>query len=276
MQKFFKMSCAGNDYFYTFGKKPSNGEIQALCSRYIGCGSDGVVIIKRAGKNYRMQIYNSDSSSATFCGNATMSVAKYLFDNRLVEKREFLIGTGAGLKAVKVLGKNICKRVILRVGKPSFFIKKGLFVPQIAVNQTFNLATNGEVLSFIATAVWVGNLHLVVTQHDGGVKKMKQIVDAVADSGLFPKGVNVEFVRLVKGEARAVVFERGSGKTLACGSGCVAIFAVLNKLKLANKSLNVRFEGGVLKAFEREGEIFLSGVPRYQNTGGKNGNKVGL
>ena len=119
-------------------------------------------------------------------------------------------------------------------------------------------------LRFVASVVWVGNPHLVVTKFVNSNAQMQDIVNAVKTCGLFPSGINVEFVTLKKREAVAVVFERGSGKTLACGSGCVAIFWVLHHLKRVGDSLVVKFDGGRLKAFIKGGESFLSGVPRYQ------------
>ena len=233
MQKFFKMSCAGNDYLYTFNKKPSKRQILALSSRNGGLGSDGVVVIYKRGKNFGLKIYNADGSKASFCGNASMSVAKHLFDSGYVFSNCFYLHTGAGLKRVKVLGKNICKRVILQLGEPSFFIHKGQYVGRQSINERFKLYDEKGELCFTASVVWVGNLHLVITDFKNHCNELNRIVKAVRKSGLFPNGVNVEFVTFKEGRIIATVYERGSGRTLACGSGCGAIFAVLNKTQRA-------------------------------------------
>lgn len=278
MQKFFKMSCAGNDYIYTFNKKLKKRQIILISNRLSGIGSDGAVTIYKKGENWGLKIYNADGGRASFCGNATMSVAKYLFDNGLVLGNYFCLHTDSGIKKVKVIGKNICKRVILQIGEPSFTVSKNQFINGQCINERFRLYYDSEQVDFTASVVWVGNLHLVVTSFKNCEKERERIVNAVQKSGLFPSGVNVEFITFHDGCVSAVVYERGSGRTLACGSGCSAIFAVLNKIGKCDNCLTVKFEGGTLKAFLKNGSVFISGVPRYEkiNRGSVNEYKVGL
>ena len=242
MLSFFKMSCAGNDYLYTFAKKPSKEVIKSVCNRYGGIGSDGVVIIYKKGENFAIKIFNADGSFASFCGNATLSVAKYLFDSGLV-----------------------CKKVRLEVGKPHFQVNKKQFVNKCAINKLFTLFTeNGEKVRFRASVVSVGNLHLVVRVGEFNNLKMKKILSAVNKSGLFPNGVNVEFVSFANNRAKVVVFERGSGRTLACASGATAVFWALKNEYKNLKELLINFEGGDIFTKFINGKVSIFGKPKYE------------
>ena len=264
MQNFFKMSSAGNDYLYTFSKKPKSKVILAVCDRYSGYGSDGVVVIYKRGENFALRVFNSDASFALFCGNATLSVAKYLFDSGLVSSNKFCIHTDSGLKKVTVCGKRICKKVRLEVDKPTFNVDEKLFLKGFAKNKLFTLIYKNQKIRFRASVVGVGNLHLVINADGFSNLKMKKIVSAVNNSGLFPKGVNIEFVSYVNGVAKVVVFERGSGRTKACGSGAIAVFWSLKYQYPALKNLNLKFEGGDLQVELKNKKVYLVGKPKYQ------------
>ena len=265
MLSFFKMSCAGNDYLYTFAKKPSKEVIKSVCNRYGGIGSDGVVIIYKKGENFAIKIFNADGSFAPFCGNATLSVAKYLFDSGLVLKNRFVICTDSGDKKVTVFGKKVCKKVRLEVGKPHFQVNKKQFVNKCAINKLFTLFTeNGEKVRFRASVVSVGNLHLVVRVGEFNNLKMKKILSAVNKSGLFPNGVNVEFVSFANNRAKVVVFERGSGRTLACASGATAVFWALKNEYKNLKELLINFEGGDIFTKFINGKVSIFGKPKYE------------
>ena len=270
MHSYFKMSCAGNDYLYTLSRKPSRSEIIAVCNRYSGIGSDGVVVIYKKGENFGFKIYNADASHANFCGNACMCVAKYLFDNGLVDKKRFEIITDSGIKRVFIEGKKVCKSVRLEVGKPSFSVSKNLFSGGKTINKLITLENNGKKIRVRGSVVDVGNLHFVVTNVELNNFKMKLALNAISQSELFKNGVNVEFVNYKKYAPKVVVFERGSGRTLSCASGACAVFWAIKNANYGVKNLKLLFEGGVLEVKYIGGKVNVLGKPRYEKIKGGN------
>lgn len=255
----FKMSSAGNSYVYVFGKKLSKEEIKTLSVKN---SSDGVVFIFKRGKTYGFLIYNKDGTKARFCGNAAMCVAKYLCDSRRVLSREFCILTGSGRKKVYKTGSGKKQKVRLEVGYPHFLRLNGNQVLQNRKPLFLNF--NGKKIKLICSYVFVGNKHLVIFGEYDDNKK-REIVNQISKSNMFKCGVNVEFVRVIKNKIYADVYERGSGRTLSCGSGAAACFFAVLKTGFKGNGADVVFEGGVITALRINGKIYIQSTPEYEN-----------
>ncbi len=258
-QKIFKMSSAGNSYVYVYGKKLSKDGIITLSRNSM---SDGVVFIYRRGKSYGFLIYNKDGTKARFCGNAAMCVAKYLFDGRLVLSREFFVFTDSGRKFVQITDGGKKQKVRLEVGYPHFLRLNGS--RRVQNRKPLFLKLHGEKIKLICSYVFIGNKHLVIFGEYDDDKK-REIVSEISKNAFFKGGVNVEFVRIIQNKIYADVYERGSGKTLSCGSGAAACFFAALKSGFKGNKADVFFEGGVITALRVNGKIYIQSTPIYEN-----------
>lgn len=264
--QFFKMHNLGNDFIFTYNNLIAS-EVKQLCNRNFGIGADGILQIYYENGKYGYNFYNSDGSTALFCGSATMCLASYLYENRQVGKN-FEIITPCGIKQVSILGNGKNKKVRLAVGKASFQQPS----EQGAIfNRLLFLKIGDKRLRVRASLVSVGNLHLVI-KGEYSLDKQAEIVRGVYASNLFLSGVNIEFAERKRGGIYIDVYERGVGKTHCCTSGACAVFALFNKLGLAKSKEKILFEGGSMQAENIEGEIYITSSPTFVYRGeyGKN------
>ena len=249
--KFTKMHGIGNDYIYinAFEEEITAPErlAVAVSHRHFGVGGDGLVLIMPSTvADAKMRMFNSDGSEAEMCGNAIRCVGKFLYDHGIVTKETLTIETLAGIKqlnleikmgrvsAVKVdMGEPILQSNLIPVsGEPRIIIKEPI-------------SANGRDYQF--TAVSMGNPHCVIFVPE--ITDTMVLTDGPALEGdrLFPRKMNVEFVK-VNSEASLTmrVWERGSGETMACGTGACAsvVAAILNKL--TERVVTVKLLGGEL------------------------------
>jgi len=262
---FVKMHGAGNDYIYIdLMKNKYDLDFSRLATyiadRHFGVGGDGLVLIMKGSKaDYRMRMFNLDGSEAEMCGNAIRCVAKYLFDYGYKEGDEVDIETLAGIKKLKVLeldGEGKVKKVRVNMGRPTLEGEK------IPINIDGAPVVDVEILGYQGTAVSMGNPHIVFFVDEISDKMVLQDGPEIEKHKLFPKKTNVEFVKVLdKQNLEMRVWERGSGETLACGTGACAtgVAAVLNGL--TERKVNVHALGGILTVEwdENSGEVFLSG-----------------
>jgi len=255
-----KMSVAGNNFLLSDDEAFTSGKtelkVSAVCRE---SNVDGVAFIRKESDGYKYVLANADGSRAKFCGNVTMCLAGYLYDHGLVRTRKFLIHTDSGAKRVTVYGKRKCAKVALEVGKPKFRPIKGNTSGCIL----FKFLFNGKPFRLRGYPVNVGNDHLVViVKRKFGITDA-QIFEAITLSEYFPDGINVEFVRFCGKKIFVTVFERGCGKTLACGSGAAAVVFVLNKAGYGNGPYFLRFEGGTLSGKLKGKTVIVYGRPEY-------------
>ena len=262
---FVKMHGAGNDYIYIdLMKNKYDLDFSRLATyiadRHFGVGGDGLVLIMKGSKaDYRMRMFNLDGSEAEMCGNAIRCVAKYLFDYGYKEGDEVDIETLAGIKKLKVLeldGEGKVKKVRVNMGRPTLEGEK------IPINIDGAPVVDVEILGYQGTAVSMGNPHIVFFVDEISDKMVLQDGPEIEKHKLFPKKTNVEFVKVLdKQNLEMRVWERGSGETLACGTGACAtgVAAVLNGL--TERKVNIHALGGTLTVEwdENSGEVFLSG-----------------
>ena len=269
---FAKYQGAGNDFVMTFDpgdERPIDADgAAALCDRRFGVGADGVIRIVGTGDGdvrWFMDYRNADGSEAEMCGNGIRCVAAMLHDLGAEPESSFTVSTRSGPRTVTVRRDEAAGPAVVTVamGTPNF-TKASIPMRGPAwetyLEQPFEL---GPGLSAVASAVSMGNPHLVVfvPEHPDRYH-VGHIGPVLEHHELFPEGVNVEFVRVSDdhGVIDARVWERGSGETMACGSGACAVAIAANEAGLAPARTTVRFPGGELEVERRDdGEVLLTG-----------------
>ena len=250
--KFTKMHGIGNDYVYVncFQEKVDNpSEVAKFVSdRHFGIGSDGLILIKPSQiADCEMDMYNLDGSQGAMCGNGIRCVAKYVYDYGIVPKTTLRIATKSGIKELNLTVENgKVSLVRVNMGSPILEASK---IPVVsdqsqAVNQPIKV--NGHTYYF--TGVSMGNPHAVVYLDDVDNLDIEKIGPAFEKHPVFPDRVNTEFVKVIDRKTLKMrVWERGSGETLACGTGAcaVAVSSILNNL--TGEEVTVKLLGGDLK-----------------------------
>ena len=259
---FTKMHGAGNDYVYVdlFREEvpdPAAASI-AVSDRHFGIGSDGLILIGPSDcADFRMHMYNADGSRAKMCGNGVRCVAKFVFDHGLTDKTEITVETDSGIKTLRLFPENgKVKTVRVNMGAPEFTPEKIPFVPPAGEG----LEVGGK--TYRATAVSMGNPHCVVfLDEDPREFPVTEIGPVFEHLACFPDRVNTEFI-LVEDphNLRMRVWERGSGETLACGTGaCASACAAIAK-GLAESPVAMHLTGGDLTVeWDGSGDVFMTG-----------------
>ena len=268
MMRFSKYHGTGNDFVLTEAlddlRRPDQGLIEALCDRRRGVGADGLIrIVRTADADFFMDYYNADGQVAEMCGNGIRCLAKYVYDRGLTNQTEMNIGTRAGVKQVtlQIEGDTVA-RVTVGMGHPEFERKA---IPMTGEpDETFveqPIEVDGR--SFTATAVSMGNPHCVLLldgDADVAAMEVPRLGSMVEHRPEFPSRTNVEFVQAVNGLIRARVWERGSGETMACGTGACAALVASSVAGLTGREAQVEFPGGLLDvAWRNDGEVLLTG-----------------
>jgi diaminopimelate epimerase len=250
--RFTKMHGLGNDYLYFFSEVPDDvAELtKKLSDRHFGVGSDGTVFITGSEvADFGMRIFNADGSEAMMCGNGIRCVGKYVYDKGHTRKTEITVETRSGIKTLTLYPENgVVKSIRVGMGKA------------IADGEAI-ITVNGEEVKFIP--VNVGNPHAVVFVDDAEKAPVYTLGADICAARCFKDGVNVEFIsQLGENRLRMRVFERGSGVTLACGTGAVASAVAAAKVGLCDseKPIFVLLDGGELKIeLADDGNAFMTG-----------------
>ena len=236
---FTKMHGLGNDYLYVYGEVPENIEELSikLSERHFGAGSDGMIYISKSNiADFKMRIFNADGSEAKMCGNGIRCVGKYVYDKGYTDKTHLKIET---LSGIKYLNLQLCGGKV-----KSVTVDMGKAVPE----RDKTVEVCGK--KVICTPVSVGNPHAVIFVDDIEKAPVTELGPVLEHHEDFPNGVNVEFVQVVsESELRMRVWERGSGVTMACGTGsCAAAMAAVSKnICEREKPISVYLDGGTLK-----------------------------
>lgn len=272
--KFTKMEGLGNDYVYVncFEEQIDNpSELSiAVSDRHFGIGSDGLILIKPSDKaDFFMEMYNADGSQGKMCGNGIRCVGKYVYDNGLTDKTDIVVDTLAGLKYLKlnvINGK--VESVRVNMGAP---ILKPELIPvklegDIIVDRPVTIAGK----EYNVTCVSMGNPHCITYVDDVADFEIEKIGPKFENDTIFPDRVNTEFVRVIDRDTIEMrVWERGSGETLACGTGACAVAVATMLNKLCNDSVTVKLLGGDLKiSWDRDmNTVFMEGPAKIAFTG---------
>lgn len=281
--KFVKMEGCGNDYIYVngFEEKVEDKEnlVKKLSERHFGIGSDGVIFINPSDiADFEMEMWNADGTRAEMCGNGIRCVAKYVYDFGLTDKTEYTIESFKKIKIINVFLKDgKVDTVRVDMGEP---ILEAMNVPINSENEKVldeSIDVDGN--TYYITGVSMGNPHAVTFLDDRfplgkdtdiETMDLETIGPKFEFHERFPKRINAEFVKVIdRNNVRMRVWERGTGETLCCGTGCcaTAVACILNGL--TDNTVNVKVTGGMVKIeWDRESNhIFMTGPARVTFTG---------
>lgn len=253
---FTKMQGLGNDYLYVYGEVPEN--IVELCvklsERHFGAGSDGMIYISPSKiADFKMRIFNADGSEAKMCGNGIRCVGKYVYDKGYTDKTHLTIETLSGIRTLDlhIVGGKV-KKVTVDMGKA---------IPQK------KMELNIESVIITLTPVSVGNPHAVIFVDDIETAPLTTLGPKIERNDAFPDGVNVEFVQVIaENKLRMRVWERGSGVTMACGTGACAsaMAAVESGFCPYDEPIAVQLDGGTLKIqIAPDNTVLMTGPAKF-------------
>ncbi|MBS3817251.1 MAG: diaminopimelate epimerase [Candidatus Thermoplasmatota archaeon] len=256
---FTKMQSLGNDYIIidettrSIDKSEMSRLAQKMCRRKFSVGADGIIFARDSHEHaIEMRIFNQDGSEAEMCGNGIRCFARYVFDENLVEEKDFEIETLAGPREVSL------KEDVVRVnmGKPEW---KREAVPVVGEGEFIEEEIDVQDESVKGTCVSVGNPHCVIFVENVEEAGVKELGPALETHPIFPDDINVEFVEISdEDRLKLRVWERGVGETNACGTGACAGFAAAHRLGRCKGSVEVELKGGTLR-FEMGDEMIMKG-----------------
>ncbi|MDD2458478.1 MAG: diaminopimelate epimerase [Eubacteriales bacterium] len=268
---FTKMHGAGNDYIYinAIAQPVADPESLAirLSDRHFGIGGDGIVLIKPSRTaDFFMDMYNADGSRGKMCGNAIRCVAKYVHDRRLTDKTTLEIETLSGIKTLELhLDDNRhVVTVTVNMGAPIFEPEQ---IPvRFAGEKMIEAPIEVAGQTYALTSVSMGNPHTVI--FTTGVKDLDlaRIGPSFEHLPIFPDRVNTEFCEVIDRQTlRMRVWERGSGETLACGTGACATLAAAVVTGRSDRKAKLELTGGTLEIEwdEASGDIFMTGPAEF-------------
>ena len=261
---FTKMQGLGNDYIYfDCIRRPAPSDPErlsiTLSDRHFGRGGDGIVMIMPSDHaDFRMRMFNADGSEGAMCGNASRCIAKYVYDRGLTDKKTVTLETLSGIKTLDIHTKSgVAESVTVDMGSPEVGVVKG------------NISTlHGN---YTYTFVDMGNPHCVIfTNEPVDSLELEKIGRPLETHELFPYRANIEFVNIIDDKnLRMRVWERGSGETLACGTGACAVVtaAAANGISPVNEDISVHLKGGVLTIRYTGENVLMTGAAEFSFDG---------
>ncbi len=281
---FTKMQGCGNDYVYINAFNEHVGDPSALArrvsDRHFGIGSDGLVLIGPSTvADVRMRMFNPDGTEAQMCGNAIRCVARYVYEHGLVRERVIRIETGAGVKVARLLAdEGRVSGATIDMGEPvleacdiPLKIEAGMDDRAPYISKPLKILGK----TYLITAVSMGNPHCVVFlgPEDPALEDLNlaEIGPVFEHAELFPERVNTEFVRVDSVSAVSMrVWERGTGETMACGTGACATVVACVCNRLTDRTVDVHLRGGVLRINwnEHDNHLYMTGpaVPVFEGS----------
>ena len=271
--KFTKMHGAGNDYIYVNTllyniADPAKAAI-AWSAPHTGIGSDGLVLIgesKLPEADYSMRIFNADGSEAMMCGNASRCIGKYLFEKGITDKTEIRLLTLSGIKILRLhldeSGKKV-KSVTVDMLEPVLSNRKQLASEDGSMTDGLVDVLDRE---FRGTFVSMGNPHFVIFVDDISGVDVEKYGRALEYDPLFPERCNIEFAQVLDGgKIRTRVWERGSGITMACGTGACATAVAAAKTGRATRTSDIVMDGGTLHIewSEADNHVYMTGPAAF-------------
>lgn len=273
--KFTKMQGIGNDYVYVncFQEKVEHPEEVArkVSDRHFGIGSDGLILIKPSQvADFEMDMYNADGSRGSMCGNGIRCVAKYVYDYGLTDKTAITVSTPSGIKYLELdVKEGKVSKIKVNMGAPELKPERIPVIPEKLKKDGENdksqivhepIWVNGQ--EYHITAVSMGNPHGIVYMDDIKNLDIEKTGPYFENHPAFPDRVNTEFVKVLdRHTVEMRVWERGSGETLACGTGAcaVAVSSILNGY--TDDHVTVKLLGGDLEIFwdRKENQVYMTG-----------------
>lgn len=269
--RFTKMEGLGNDYVYinAFEEQVDDpARLAVEMSRYhFGCGSDGLILIRPGVvADFCMEMYNSDGSRSEMCGNGIRCVAKYVHDRGLTDRTDFTIESGG---QVKIMHLNLnpdgtTHSVCVDMGTPEL---DGAKIPSLAQGNPVTgcqLQANGR--RYVFTLVSMGNPHAVAFVDNPDTAPVTVDGPVLERDPLFPNRANIEFVQVLnRRHARMRVWERGTGETMACGTGACAVLVACVLNGLCDREADIDLPGGTLHIEWRpsDSHVYMTGPARF-------------
>ena len=270
MVTFTKMHGLGNDYIcincleniLAENKLPQIARY--MCNRNFGIGADGLILVQESTiADIKMRIFNKDGSEAEMCGNGIRCFAKYIYDNKIIDKQSISIETKAGVKGVrlKVLNGEVYE-IEVDMGRPIFDDIKNISVQN---NYRIPISVNIKVddTRFIGNYVSMGNPHLVIFVNNVENIDIEKYGPAIENMKCFPNKINVEFVQaLGRNTLKIRTWERGVGETYECGTGSCASFCIAYYKGICSSYVKAILRGGELNLNynKQNGHIIMSGI----------------
>ncbi|WP_315344990.1 diaminopimelate epimerase [Leptotrichia wadei] len=269
MLKFEKYQGAGNDFVIVSEKEliekgiPEYGEFASqVCNRHFGIGADGLIILKYVASMPFMFFFNADGSQAPMCGNGIRCFSHYLVNNHLIDGNEFVVKTVPGDLTIRVNYDEEKDDFSARVnmGKPIFNIKELINTEKEQfLREKINIDGKEIEISYI----FMGTDHSVIFVNDFSDYDIDEIGKKIENyTDLFPKKVNVNFVKVYdRKRIEVITWERGAGRTLACGTGATASAVLARTFGFVDNKVNVKVPGGQLVIEYEGGEnnAFMTG-----------------
>ena len=267
--KFTKMHGAGNDYIYVdtlLYNVPDPGKAARQWSApHTGIGSDGLVLIGkpsiRSGADFSMRIFNADGSEAMMCGNASRCIGKYLYERGLTDLTEIKLETASGVKVL---------RLHTGQGHTVESVTVDMLEPKLHVPEQYDETCLGELSAafrkFRGTFVSMGNPHFVTFVDDIDTIDIARYGSELERDAAFPQRCNIEFAQpMPDGTIRTRVWERGSGITMACGTGACATAVAAHITGRAQRTINVAMDGGTLHIewSADDGHVYMTGPAEF-------------
>ena len=269
---FTKMQGCGNDYVYIDGSKEiipqeKKSELaKKVSDRHFGIGSDGLIFINPVDDpdiDFEMEMYNADGSKSEMCGNGIRCVAKYVYDHRLTDRKNLTIVSAGKKKYIDLAigSDDLVERVKVDMGAPilkaadvpvsaSSLASDTVSLPNIPEDACINVPISAAGKDWHMTCVSMGNPHAVVFLPDGmdlDSFDIEKIGPQFENHPYFPNRVNTEFVTIDdRNNVHMRVWERGTGETLACGTGCCATVVACILNGLTDSTVNVHVLGGIV------------------------------
>lgn len=264
--KFTKMHGCGNDYVYVncFQETVKNpSEVAKFVSdRHFGIGSDGLILICPSDvADFRMAMYNADGSEGMMCGNGVRCIAKYVYDYGLTDKTAISIETKAGIKYLDLTIQD-GKVALVKVNMGAPILEAAKIPIAMDKERVVNEKITVDGKDYAVTGVSMGNPHAVTFVEDTAFLELEKIGPKFENHPLFPERINTEFVQVLnRHEINMRVWERGSGETLACGTGtCASVVACVLNGK-TEPEVDVHLLGGDLHIFydQKENTVWMTG-----------------
>lgn len=267
--KFTKMHGAGNDYIYVDTLLYSIPDPSAAAIKWsaphTGIGSDGLVLIGKpsitSGADFSMRIFNADGSEAMMCGNASRCIGKYLYERKLTDKTEIKLETLSGVKTL---------RLHLAAGGTVESVTVDMLEPRLHVPEQYDESCLGELSAsfhkFRGTFVSMGNPHFVTFVDDIDTIDIARYGSEMEHDAAFPQRCNIEFAQVMSdGTIRTRVWERGSGITMACGTGACATAVAAQITGRAQNKSTIKMDGGTLliEWNADDGHVYMTGPAEF-------------
>lgn len=273
--KFTKMQAAGNDFILVNGLKEQkdnwNEFAKKVCDRHFGIGADGLMFCSESKiADIRMHYYNSDGSRGEMCGNGIRCFSKFVYDNKIVDKKHFLVETDAGIKTIDLETDENGEAIYLTVDMEKVNFRADSITNITDSETILNRKVVVDGREIILSSVLMGVPHTVVFVDDYSNYDVNDLGRKIEMLDIFKNKTNVNFVKKIDEKTLEIkTWERGAGRTLGCGTGCCASASVAKKLGITNESkILMKAEGGDVQVEIKEDySIIMAGKAQRICTG---------